>query len=108
MPSVVSLAQSFGSLAHWHPHLQVVVTDGGFRRDGSFVTQTAHDAAVLAEAWRHAVLALFVRENWTPVIGSRHRLTETCEAFRRLAEGHARGKIVVTMDRHDAQRYTAQ
>ena len=28
------------------------------------MTQTAHDAAVLAEAWRRAVLALFVRENW--------------------------------------------
>jgi NADPH:quinone reductase-like Zn-dependent oxidoreductase len=34
----------------------------------------------------------------TPVIDSRHRLSETSEAFRRLAEGHARGKIVVTVD----------
>ena len=33
----------------------------------------------------------------TPVIDSRHRLSETSEAFRRLAEGHARGKIVVTL-----------
>jgi NADPH:quinone reductase-like Zn-dependent oxidoreductase len=33
----------------------------------------------------------------TPVIDSRHRLSETSEAFRRLAEGHARGKIVVTV-----------
>lgn len=36
----------------------------------------------------------------TPVIDSRHRLSETSEAFRRLAEGHARGKIVVTMDQN--------
>ncbi len=35
-----------------------------------------------------------------PVIDSRHRLSETCEAFRRLAEGHARGKIVVTVDQN--------
>ena len=34
----------------------------------------------------------------TPIIDSRHRLSETSDAFRRLAEGHARGKIVVTMD----------
>jgi NADPH:quinone reductase-like Zn-dependent oxidoreductase len=34
----------------------------------------------------------------TPVIDSRHRLSETCEAFRILAGGHARGKIVVTVD----------
>jgi NADPH:quinone reductase-like Zn-dependent oxidoreductase len=33
----------------------------------------------------------------TPVIDSRHRLSETSEAFRRLAQGHARGKIVVTV-----------
>ena len=64
VPGVVSLAQSFGSLAHWHPHLHLVVSDGAFRRDGSFVTQTAHEPAVLAEAWRRAVLALFVRQGW--------------------------------------------
>jgi len=64
VPGVISLAQSFGSLAHWHPHLHLVVTDGTFRRDGSFVAMTAHDAAVLAEAWRRAVLALFVRQGW--------------------------------------------
>ena len=64
VPGVISLAQSFGSLAHWHPHLHLVVSDGAFRRDGSFVTQTAHEPAVLAEAWRRAVLALFVRQGW--------------------------------------------
>lgn len=62
MPGVVSLAQSFGSLAHWHPHLHLVVTDGAFRLDGGCVTQTAHDAAVLVEVWRRSVLVLFVRE----------------------------------------------
>jgi NADPH:quinone reductase-like Zn-dependent oxidoreductase len=36
----------------------------------------------------------------TPVIDSRHRLSETSEAFRRLAEGHARGKIVVTVNQN--------
>jgi NADPH:quinone reductase-like Zn-dependent oxidoreductase len=36
----------------------------------------------------------------TPVFDSRHRLSETSEAFSRLAQGHARGKIVVTMDQN--------
>ena len=40
----------------------------------------------------------------TPVMDSRHRLSETCEAFRRLAEGHARGKIVVTVGQNGARR----
>jgi hypothetical protein len=64
VPGVVSLAQSFGALAHWHPHLHVVVSDGAFRRDGTFVASPAHDAGVLGEAWRRAVLSLFVREGW--------------------------------------------
>jgi NADPH:quinone reductase-like Zn-dependent oxidoreductase len=33
----------------------------------------------------------------TPVFDSRHPLSETSEAFRRLAGGHAQGKIVVTV-----------
>jgi NADPH:quinone reductase-like Zn-dependent oxidoreductase len=33
----------------------------------------------------------------TPVLDGRHRLSETSNAFRRLAGGHARGKIVVTV-----------
>ena len=61
VPGVISLAQSFGSLARWHPRLHLVLTDGAFRRDGSFVTQFAHDPAVLAGAWRRAVLSMFVR-----------------------------------------------
>ncbi len=64
VPGVISLAQRFGSLAHWNPHLHLVVADGAFRRDGSFVAITVHDAAVLTETWRRAVLALFVRQGW--------------------------------------------
>jgi NADPH:quinone reductase-like Zn-dependent oxidoreductase len=36
-----------------------------------------------------------------PVIDSRHLLSETSEAFRRLAAGHASGKIVVTVGHAD-------
>jgi NADPH:quinone reductase-like Zn-dependent oxidoreductase len=36
-----------------------------------------------------------------PVIDSRHLLSETSEAFRRLATGHASGKIVVTVEHTD-------
>jgi hypothetical protein len=56
--------QDFGSLAHVHPHLQVLLNDGGLRRDGSFVGLPVPDPAVLEEAWRRAVLAWFVRQGW--------------------------------------------
>jgi hypothetical protein len=34
---IVACLQTHGSLANWHPHLHLVVTDGGFRPDGIFV-----------------------------------------------------------------------
>ena len=64
VPGVLVCVQTFGSLAHAHPHLHVLVTDGGFRRDGSFIAAPAHDAAVLEEAWRRAVLRWFVEQEW--------------------------------------------
>jgi NADPH:quinone reductase-like Zn-dependent oxidoreductase len=34
----------------------------------------------------------------TPVIDRRYRLSEVAEAIRYLEEGHARGKVVITLD----------
>lgn len=36
--------------------------------------------------------------NVTPVVDRRYRLSECAEALRYLAEGHARGKVVITLD----------
>ncbi len=64
VPGVITCVQTFGSLAHVHPHLHVLLTDGAFRRDATFVPLPPHDPAVLEEAWRRAVLAWFVRQGW--------------------------------------------
>jgi len=53
--------QTHGSRANWHPHLHLLFTDGGFRPDGTFVSSPVHDTARLTEAFRRAVLRLFVR-----------------------------------------------
>ena len=42
-------------------NLHLLVTDGGFRLDGTFASWPAHDTARLTEAFRRAVLRLFVR-----------------------------------------------
>ena len=39
----------------------MIVTDGGVRPDGTFVSWPARDTAALTEAFRRAVLRLFVR-----------------------------------------------
>ena len=58
---IVACLQTHGSRATWHPHRHLLVTDGSFRPDGTFVTWPAHDTARFAEAFRCAVLRLFVR-----------------------------------------------
>ena len=58
---VVACIQTHGSRANWHPHIHMLVTDGGFRADGTFVPWPVHDTAALTEAFRRAVLRLFVR-----------------------------------------------
>jgi hypothetical protein len=50
VPGAIVCVQTLGSLAHAHPHWHLLATDGGFRRDGTFVAALAHDAAVLEEA----------------------------------------------------------
>ena len=55
--------QSFGSIANGHPH-HVLMTDGAFRDDGSFIASPTHDAAVLESVWQRAVLAWFVDQGW--------------------------------------------
>ncbi|MGI9077882.1 MAG: IS91 family transposase [Gemmatimonadaceae bacterium] len=58
---VIACIQTHGSLANWHPHIHMIVTGGGFRTDGTFLPWPAHDTAALTEAFRRAVLRLFVR-----------------------------------------------
>ena len=37
VPGLIACVQTFGSVAHLHPHLHVLMTDGAFLRDGRFV-----------------------------------------------------------------------
>lgn len=42
---VVASIQTHGSLANWHPHLHLLVTDGGFRPDGTSVRRELMEEA---------------------------------------------------------------
>ncbi len=62
VPGVVSSIQTFGTLANWHPHLHLLVTDGAFTDDGTFFHLGVHDLEILTEAFRRALLRAFVRK----------------------------------------------
>jgi hypothetical protein len=49
VPGVVASIQTFGTLLNWHPHLHLLVTDGAYRRDASFVPLFFHDPSLLTE-----------------------------------------------------------
>jgi hypothetical protein len=61
VPGAISSIQTHGTLANWHPHLHVLVTDGAFRPGGTFVPLGAHSIEILTEAFRRAMLRAFVR-----------------------------------------------
>jgi len=61
VPAVVACIQTHGSLVNFHPHLHLLVSDGAFRPDGTFLHLGYHEIDVLTEAFRRAVLREFVR-----------------------------------------------
>jgi len=66
---IVLSIQTHGSLLNWQPHIHALVTDGGFRPDGTFVQLPGHSTEVLTEAFRRGVLKLFVeRELFEPEV----------------------------------------
>ena len=60
LPPLARSKQLLGCVA-LGPHLDLLVTDGGFRPDGTFIAWPVDDTARSTEAFRRAVLRLFVR-----------------------------------------------
>ena len=120
VPGVIVSVQTFGSLVHPHPHLHLLVTDGGFRRDGTFVAALAHDPAVLEQAWRRAVLGWFVEQEWLEEDAAQAMLTgphsgfgahlgpriaaDDREGLLRVARYAARAPVAESLLRYDAAR----
>ena len=51
---MVAGIQTFGQLVHWHCHIHVIVTDGGFTPDGTFVCLPSIDTDRLLTVWEDA------------------------------------------------------
>jgi hypothetical protein len=119
-PGAIVCVQTFGSLVHAHPHLPVLVTDGAYRRDGTLVAAPAHDATVLEEAWRRAVLGWFVAQEWLEEEAAEAMLAwphsgfgahvgprlaaEDREGLLRVARDAARAPVAESRRRDDAER----
>jgi hypothetical protein len=118
VPGLIVCVQTFGSVAHRHPHLHVRMTDGAFRRDGAFVRLPEPEPAVLEELWRRSVLVEFVRRGWLEedeaarMLGWPHSgfgaylgpAIEEREGLLRVARDSARAPVAESRLRYDAER----
>ena len=57
-PGGVGFVQTAGELLGWHPHVHMLLTDGGFLADGTFRHLLWVDAKQLERLWRAEVLRL--------------------------------------------------
>ena len=96
------------------------MSDGAFRRDGSFLASPPHDPAVLESAWQRAVLAWFVEADWLDHDAAAGMLAwphsgfgvhvgsaiagEDRDALLRVARYSARAPVAESRLRYDADR----
>jgi hypothetical protein len=61
-PGLVVCVHSFGNLLNFHPHLHVMVTDGGFTPDGAFHPLPTMSLAPIERLFRHRVFGMLLRK----------------------------------------------
>jgi len=63
MPGVMAVIQTFGGRINFHPHIHVLVTEGGTAPDGAFVHCVCHfHNEAIQKIFTHEVFSLFLRE----------------------------------------------
>ena len=80
-----AMAQTFQALL-----LGPFISMGGSKKLGAMMVKPNKDLAVMGE--------LMESGDVKPVVDRSYPLSETSEALRYYGEGHARGKVIVTMD----------
>ena len=62
MPGVVAVIQTFGSRINFHPHIHVLITEGGTAPDGSFHRVSRFHDEVIQEIFTQEVFSLLLRK----------------------------------------------
>ena len=62
MPGVVAVIQTFGDRINFHPHIHVLITEGGTAPDGSFHRVPRFHDEVIQEIFTHEVFSLLLRK----------------------------------------------
>jgi hypothetical protein len=62
VPGMVGATQTFGDLAHFHPHVHAIVSDGVFTKDGDFIPVPEVDLTRCVILWRKKVFDLLLQK----------------------------------------------
>jgi hypothetical protein len=62
MPGVVAVIQTFGDRINFHPHIHVLMTEGGTTPDGAFHHACRFRDEVIQEIFTHEVFSLLLRK----------------------------------------------
>jgi len=62
MPGIVAVIQTFGDRINFHPHIHVLVTEGGTALDGAFHHVCRFQDKVIQEIFTHEVFSMLLRE----------------------------------------------
>ncbi len=131
MPGVVGVIQTFGNRLNFHPHLHMLVTEGGTSGDGDFYPVPIFNDAAIARIFAHEVLAFLVArdlvstETASKILSWRHTgynvhskvrasslkdaqrvaryMAKPILALRRLSFDLAQGKVIYQYGKTDAE-----
>ena len=69
VPGMIAGIQTFGELAHWHPPIHAIATDGAFTPDGRFLPLPSVANEPFLKLWQHKILKLLLAKGKiTPAI----------------------------------------
>jgi hypothetical protein len=104
MPGVVTVIQTFGNRLNFHPHLHMLVTEGGRTRDGSFQPVPIFNDTALARIFAHEVLALLVSRDLI-----RPEIREKILSWRHTGFGvHSKVRAATPKEAQRVARYMAK
>ncbi len=61
-PGIIAAIQTFGERINFHPHLHLLVTEGGTDAEGIFHKVSRFDNSLIAEVFAHEVFSLLLRQ----------------------------------------------
>ena len=63
IPGMIAAVQTFGELAHWHPHVHSIVTDGAFCEDRTFIPLPDLAVEPFLKLWEQKIFSLLLKHD---------------------------------------------